>query len=419
MISPVERDHAAGAAASDTASDTAPHTVAGGPATPWHEARRIASAAASVLPLERVQLSEAIRRVLGEPLRALTDVPHYASSAMDGWAISGEGPWRFQPRGALTPGSARLVVTGGLIPDGCDAVLRSESGAVRPGAAGPELVSISTSGEPHAGQHIRPVAGEAAEDDTVIEAGVELNPAHIAVAAVCGHDAVSVVRQPRVALLFTGDEVTEQGIPAPGMVRDSFGPQLPGLFAMLGATVARRQRVADTLAATIAAISAAPTESDLLVTTGGTGDSAVDHLHVALGVLGAEILIQRVAMRPGGPTMLARLPDGRLLIGLPGNPLAAMLGLLTLASPLVAVLGGRAAVVQRSVPVAHRLDGRPGSTLLVPYRLEAGRAVASGWLGSGMMRGLADAAGVLVVPGAGIDPSASAEVVDLPWVARR
>ena len=426
MTCPGGSDHDANAADGTVSGDNPGKdqvAVAGGRSvsgsTEWHDAREIAAAAASVLPSERVGLSAAIGRVLAEPLHALINVPHYASSAMDGWAVSGAGPWRLHPRGGrLTPGSARVVVTGELIPVGCDAVLRSESGTVRPGDDGLELVSTSTSGEPHPGQHIRPIAGEAAKSETLIEAGILLNPAHIAVSAVSGHDLLTVVQRPRVALVFTGDEVTQHGIPEPGMVRDSFGPQLPALFGMLGAIVTSRQRVADTLAATISAMTAAPAESDLLVTTGGTGDSAVDHLHVALRAIGAEILIHRVAMRPGGPTMLARLPDGRLLIALPGNPLAAMLGLLTLVCPLIATLRGRAVAVPDSITVADRLDGRPGTTMLVPYRIEDGRAVANGWLGSGMMRGLAGAAGVVVVPPAGIDRAHFAEVVALPWVTR-
>lgn len=378
----------------------------------WHAARALGSAAASALPAETVPLDEAVGRVLAADVLALCDMPHYASSAMDGWAVRGDGPWAITT-GALAPGTASVVQTGGLIPDGADAVLRSESGSVRD-QAGRSVLS-STTDEPRPAQHVRAAGGEARLSDVLIAAGTLINPAHVAVAAAGGHDALSVIQRPRIALLFTGDEVVESGIPGPGQVRDSFGPQLPAVLGMLGGIVISEGRVRDDLAATVAALGDGQHDSDLVITTGGTGDSPVDHIHAALRSLGAELLITRVAMRPGGPSLLARLPDGRLLVGLPGNPLAAMMGLLTLVEPVIAALGGRPEPTVGSVATADSLPGRPGSSILVPYRVLDGHAVANQWLGSGMMRGLADAAAVLVVPPNGVRAGEAAETVALPW----
>lgn len=376
----------------------------------WHAAREIAAGAASALGPETVSLDQAIGRILASDLIALTDVPHYASSAMDGWAVSGAGPWRLVEEPVLTHGLATLIVTGGMIPAGTEAVLRSESGTERDGL----LESVSSTGEPHPAQHIRASGQEARSGDRVVRAGTLLNPAHIALAAGCGQDELGVLRRPRVRVLLTGDEVDERGIPGPGRVRDSFGPQLPGVLRMLGAEVVSQQRIHDDLTATIEAIQESPGSAEVIVTTGGTGDSAADHLRAALRTLGAEFLINRVAMRPGAPTMLARLPDGGLLLGLPGNPLAAMMGLLTLVAPLLAAFQGRATVVGRVVSAAA-FEGRSGSSILVPYRLEQGLAVANGWLGSGMMRGLADSAGVLVIPPQGVRAGELVESLTLPW----
>lgn len=376
----------------------------------WHRARAVAAAAASVLESESVELENAIGRVLASDLVALTEVPHYASSAMDGWAVSGSGPWRLVDRPVLGAGLAAVIVTGGVIPPGTDAVLRSESGIVRDG----RLESVSSTGEPHPRQHVRAAGTEAHSGDVVVRSGTLLNPAHIALAAGCGQDRLAVIRRPRVSLLLTGDEVDETGTPAPGRVRDSFGPQLPAVLRMLGAEVVARRRVHDDFAATVAALLDSPGSAELVVTTGGTGDSAADHLRAALESLGAELLVPRVAMRPGGPTTLARLPDGRLLIGLPGNPLAAMIGLFTLAAPLVAAFQGRTSD-SGLVVSAGALEGRAESSILVPYRLEQGQAVANPFLGSGMMRGLADAAGVLVVPPPGVAPGQTVEALTLPW----
>jgi molybdopterin molybdotransferase len=376
----------------------------------WHEARAVAAGAASTLGPETVSLDRAIGRILASDLLALTDVPHYASSAMDGWAVSGAGPWRLVDEPVLSHGLGTLIVTGGMIPTGTDSVLRSESGIVREG----RLESVSSTGEPHPAQHIRASGQEARAGDLVVRAGTLLNPAHIALAAGCGQDDLGVIRRPRVRLLLTGDEVDERGIPGPGRVRDSFGPQLPAVLRMLGAEVVSQGRIHDDFAATVQAIQESPGSTELIVTTGGTGDSAADHLRAALNSLRAEFLINRVAMRPGAPTMLARLPDGRLLIGLPGNPLAAMMGLLTLVGPVLAAFQGRARDVGQVVSAAA-LEGRTGSSILVPFRLEQGLAVANGWLGSGMMRGLAHASGVLVIPPEGIRPGELVESLTLPW----
>ncbi|WP_394768803.1 molybdopterin molybdotransferase MoeA [Lacisediminihabitans sp.] len=384
----------------------------GGGGVQWHTARALASSAAARLPAETVPLDEAIGRVLAADVLALCDLPHYASSAMDGWAVRGDGPWAITT-GALSPGTASVVQTGGVIPHGADAVLRSESGSVR--VRGGRSVLSSTTDEPRHAQHIRTAGDEARLSDLLIAAGTPINPAHVAVAAAGGHDELGVICRPRVALIFTGDEIVESGIPGPGRVRDSFGPQLPAVVGMLGGAVVSASRVRDDLAATIAALGGGTSDSDLVITTGGTGDSSVDHIHAALRSIGAEVLVPRVAMRPGGPSLLARLPDGRLLVGLPGNPLAAMMGLVTLVEPVIAALGGRPEPVLGTVATAEPLPGRAGSSVLVPYRLLDGRAVANPWLGSGMMRGLAEAAGVLIVPPSGVPAGGTAETVALPW----
>lgn len=390
----------------------------------WHEARRLAGDAAATLPSETISLAEAVGRVLAVPLRAKIDVPHYRSSAMDGWAIRGAGPWALIEAtaevaqqtavAALPDGFAVAAVTGGTIPDGTDAVLRSESGMIATAGGAQMLTSTSITGEPWPGQHIRQQGAEALRGDTVIEAATVLNPAHIAVAAVCGFDVLDVVSLPRIAVLLTGDEVVTAGIPLAGQVRDSFGPQLPQLLTMLGGQVISQQRVRDELGATIEALGQA---ADMIVTTGGTGDSAVDHLRPALTELDATFIVERVAMRPGGPTFLARLPDGRLVVGLPGNPLAAMMGVLTVVEPLIAALGGRRARETGLVTMGEAAEGRRATSILMPYRLVDGCAVANQWTGSGMMRGLADAAGILVVPAEGAEAGQQAEMMPLPWAA--
>ncbi|MCU1596475.1 MAG: molybdopterin molybdenumtransferase MoeA [Glaciihabitans sp.] len=415
-------------------------------AVEWHSACARSFAAASTLPAESVSIDAAVGRILAQEVRTLYELPHYSSSAMDGWAVAGEAPWKIvEPEDAaassLRPGHATVVVTGGLIPPGTRGVLRSENATVSASSSLPRFLTrgvAAAADEPQEGKHIRPAGEEAARDDTVIRAGTLLNPAHVALAAIAGHDILEVVAEPRVAMLFTGDEVIQSGRPRPGQVRDSFGPQLPAFVRMLGGRVVSRQRIGDDPAATLAALgqggskqssskqtgteqtgteqtSPEQTRTQVVITTGGTGDSAADHLRGVLRELDAEFIIDGVAMRPGGPSLLARLPDGRFVTCLPGNPLAAMMGMLTLAAPLLAALGGRRQPSTGSVAVAVDIAGRYGTSMLMPYRLVDDVAVPNGWSGSGMMRGLADANGVLVVPGDGVRVGETAETIGFPW----
>ena len=329
---------------------------------------------------------------------------------MDGWAVAGNQPWRVVGAGTLAPGECAPIVTGGLVPQGASAVLRSESAEL----SEPGVVSVAASarpGEPRPGEHIRKSGEEAAVGEVLITVGTVLSPVHVALAASAGLDELTVNSRLRARLLFTGDEVVLAGIPPAGFVRDSFGPVLPSIVQALGAQVVSSQRVPDTWEAMRAALTSDSASSDILITTGGTGDSSSDHVRRTLRKLGAELLIDGIRMRPGGPSLLARLPDGRLLIGLPGNPMAAITALLTIGAPLIAGISALGAI-----RVAVEVGGRDATTLLIPYTVESGGAEPVGWGGSGMMRGMAQAVGILVCPPEGLMVGDTAEVLELPWV---
>jgi len=407
----------------------------------WATARTLAYRAGRALPFQTVPLADALGQTLAEPVHALQAIPHYASSAMDGWAVNGEPPWTLvsrpepedHPRGrpsphsdsgevSLAPGEATFILTGGVVPQETVGILRTEHGSVRGDTL--DRNEAARPDEPSPREHIRPAGEESEEGSLAIPAGVVLNPAQIALAAVCGHDTLAVLRAPRVSLLMTGDEVIDHGLPHPGQVRDTFGPQLPGFVALLGGHVDVAGRAKDDLDDVVAAISGEPTDEfslarasgDVLITTGGTGSSSADHIRRALLEIGAELIIDGIAMRPGHPTLLARLPDGRFLVGLPGNPLAAMMAMLTVAGPLLAGLRGSRLDEPMPVVMADALDPLPGRSRLVPYRLESGRAVPSTHQRSGMLRGLAAADGVMVVPAEGCQAGDSVPALSLPWV---
>lgn len=380
------------------------------------EARARAAAAAPRSGAEDVPLVAALGRVLAAPLTTPIPLPHYASSAMDGWAVRGAPPWRIIDRidGELSPGEAVVIVTGALVPAEADAVLRAEAGRVAGGPAGSTLLPVGEVGAADVAgrRHIRPAGTEAGAGAVLLEAGALLTPPRIALAAATGADHLLVRRRPRVAVVLTGDEVVGSGVPAPGQVRDSFSIAVPAILAGLGAEVAAVHRVGDEIGTTRSAITADDVE--LVVTTGGTGGSHADHVRAAVESLGAEFLVPSLATRPGGPTFLARAP-GRLVLGLPGNPHAAMLGLLGLGGPLFAAWLGHDPLPMRRVVAAAPLEGRHGVTRLVPAVVRDGAATPAEHAGPGMLRGLAAADVVLVIPDEGAAAGASVEAIPLPW----
>jgi molybdopterin molybdotransferase len=380
-------------------------------------------------------LREALGRTLAEDITALQDMAHYASSAMDGWAVNGTGPWIIaEPGQRLAPHQASVIVTGGLIPPGAKAVLRRESGVISTDEEGLPVLTLGGAarpGEPRHGQHIRKAAEEAAAGDVLVKAGTLLNPAHVALAALAGHDAVPVLGKPVVKLLFTGSEVVDHGVPEPGKVRDTFGPQMSGVVEMMGGICTSQIRIGDSYGEWLdaledegpavdpdhppagAAASALP--PDVVITTGGTGLSGTDHFRRAVADLGGRLVIDSVAMRPGHPAVLAELPDGRFVLGLPGNPLAAMMALFTVGAPLLAALGHGTMPPVQEVPCGTMIDPDPGRTRLMPFRLLYGMASPAQHTGPGMMRGLASADGVMVVPPHGVQLGEGVPAFALPW----
>jgi len=393
------------------------------PVLAWQDARAVARGSApEPLPAVTLALADALDHALAEPLTALTDLPPFATSAMDGWAVAAPapGPWTLLP-GAVTAGaepeplvagSAAPIATGARVPLHTTAVIRSERGYV--GSDG--LLHHRGPGPLLPGCDIRPQGQECLRGEPLLAGGVTVTPTVLGLAAASGYDHLVVHRRPTVDLLVLGDELLRSGLPQGGRIRDALGPMLGPWLTSHGARVSDRQLVADDLGLLREAIETSV--ADVIITTGSTAAGPRDFLHAALREIGARLVVDSVAVRPGHPMLLAQLPprDGRRrhLIGLPGNPLAAAVGAMTLAVPLLRQLGGHRAAGPLRVPAAVALAGHPRDTRLCPVTRSDEGAIPLHFDGPAMLRGLAIADGLAVVEPGGVAAGALVEVLDLP-----
>ncbi|KHL03861.1 molybdopterin molybdotransferase MoeA [Sinomonas humi] len=400
----------------------------------WSEARAAAAAAGSPIPPAEAPLSACAGRALAKDLTALTPLPHYASSAMDGWAVSGSGPWILaEPGEPLAAHQASPIVTGGALPAGTRAVLRREYGEIAPDEEGLPHLRLSPAappGAPSGGADIRPAGEEAQPGDVLLPVGTELGPAQLALAAIAGYDELPVEGHPLVRIVRTGSEVVESGMPAPGRVRDVFSFLIPPLVAACGGILVGQRKIGDAAEEWHAALAddaageaaddgasglAVLGPADVVITTGGTGKGESDHLRDVVAALGGRLLVDGISMRPGHPTVLAELPDGRFFVGLPGNPLAAVMGFLAVGEPLLAALAGRPPLAPLELPSGAVFEPELKRTRLVPFRRMYGMASPAGATGSGMLRGLARADGIMVIPPHGVQLGEPVQALPLPW----
>lgn len=377
----------------------------------WPTARKLAGAA-HPLPAQTVALVRADGRVLAESAAALTDLPAFDTSSMDGWAVSGTGPWRVigevlaghAPQLDLMPGQCCVIATGAAVPAGTTAIVRRENGQIDAGLVIADHVP---------GAEIRPAGEECRRGDVLAPAGTTVGPALIGLLAAAGVDEVRVRARPRVAVVLFGDELVDTGVAGTGQVRDSLGPQLPGWLARMGAEVVSVTRAADTLVEHVDRIREAVAGADVVMTTGGTAAGPVDHLHAAVAELRGTFLIDSVAVRPGHPMAMADLGEA-WLVALPGNPQSAIVALLSLGAPLIDALLGRPSAALPTVELTQDTKAPAGEHRLVASRLANGRAIPVAHLGSAMLRGLATADGFALLPPGGAAAGDAVQYLALP-----
>lgn len=321
----------------------------------------VADALAAVLagvepvPEEMVALDQAFHRVLARDVAALRTQPPQAMSAMDGYAVRAGDAARVDTQlrligevaagrpfaGSVGAGEAVRVFTGGVIPDGADAVVIQED-TVSDG----RCVTIKEAAI--VGRHIRPAGVDFREGDVLLSGGTRLTDRDLSLAAGMNHPRLPVRRKPKVAILATGDELVMPGsTPGAGQIVFSNGFALHALARAEGADTVDLGIAADTVAATTAGIRRArESGADILVTTGGASVGDHDLVKPALEAEGIAMTFWKIAMRPGKPMMHGHLGAMRV-IGLPGNPVSSYVCGFLFLVPLIRALAGRSVIHHR------------------------------------------------------------------------
>ncbi len=385
------------------------------------------------LAAERVTLAEAAGRVLAEDVPAAENLPPFANSSMDGYAVrvadvaaataadpvslpvAGDIPAGASMGAVLAAGTALRIMTGAPVPAGAEAVVPVEdTDDPRGGERHAEMAALPAQVRvfkaPALGDNVRPAGQDVRAGQLVLPAGTLLRPAAIGILAALGHAHVAVHRRPRVALLSTGDElVPVEQTPGPGQIRDSNGYSLAAAIAQYGGDVVRLGIAADRLDEVRAKLrQAVAAGADLIISSAGVSVGAYDVVKSAIETDGS-LTFWRVKMRPGKPLAFGQVRgDGGHAVpflGLPGNPVSALVGLEVFVRPVLLKLAGhrsgeRLTVAARlAEPVAS--DGRETYLRVRLERAPAGDgyvAHSTGQQGSNIISSLVKADGLLIVP---------------------
>lgn len=302
------------------------------------------------LGTEPVPIGEAVRRIAAKDVRARVDLPPFASSAMDGFAVRsadlpgtlrivGESAAGRPYEGRLEPGCAVAISTGAVVPENLDAVVPVE-------VVVQSANTVEISQTARTGAHIRPRGGDVASGEVVLPAGATLTAARLAAVAAAGVASIECRRRPRVAILATGSELVAPGVPLrAGQIYETNGLMLAAALSAAGAEIVTEPVAADDDAVLREALETG-LGGDVLVTSGGVSVGEHDLVRAVERELGVEEVFWRVAIKPGKPVSFGVRGD-TLVFGLPGNPVSALVGSELFVKPALRALQGAAEPLPR------------------------------------------------------------------------
>ena len=397
------------------------------------EAIQIVREQTVALESERVFLSDAPGRVLAEDILADSDLPPFNRAQMDGYAVRArdiqDAPVRLRIVGEsaagkgwhneLQEGQAVRIMTGAPVPKGADAVQQVElTHELRDGTVVELLENVE------AGRSIVNQGSEIKKGETVLRAGIPINAAMVAVLASFGYAEVSVGRQPRVAVFATGTElVNVHETPGQDQIRDSNNYTIEAYARMANASIERLPLAGDEPTTLARRVKKAAKQSDIVITSGGVSMGVYDYTKTALKDLGAELFFERVALKPGKPTVFARLPNGTLFFGLPGNPVSVTVTLNLFVRTAIWIMQGRnePTLKEEQAVLAKTVKGTKDRESYLPAQVftnDDGQLVAFPlkWGGSSDFVAFASATALIIVPAGvtSIEAESVVEIVHLP-----
>ena len=381
------------------------------------EARDLVLTAIQPLGPEDVPIDAALDRVLDADVRAASDVPPFACSAMDGYAVMAGPAGRRLPvvgesragtpaGNSLPEGQAIRISTGAALPPDADAVIPQELVTVHGD-------HIETTAAVAACDHVRGPGEDMRAGLIVLRAGTRLGPAELGAAVAAGAGSVSVARRPRVSVLATGDELRAAGEPlGPGEIHNSNAPMLVGLARHAGGDLAAPGQLPDEREMTRSGIAAALEHADVVIIAGGVSVGPHDHVKPALADLGVQEVFWSVALQPGKPTWFGTFNGGRLVFGLPGNPVSAVVTFSLFVLPALHALQGQSTrrQLEAEAILGAEVKRNPRREQAVRVVLERGNgpttATPNGAQGSHVLTSLLGADALAMIPaGEGVLPA--------------
>ena len=367
------------------------------------------------LPVERVQLAQALNRVLAQEIIADLDMPPFDRAQMDGYAVRAEdvatAPSLLKIVGEsvagkgwhneLSAGEAVRIMTGAPVPKGADSVQQVELTHELKDRTVVELLQSVEQGK-----SIVRRGSEITEGETVLKAGTVINAAMMAVLASFGYSEVAVSKRPLVSILATGTElVSVDEKPGLDQIRDSNNYSIAAYAELTGALPDRLPLASDVIGELTERISSAATSSQMIVTSGGVSMGVYDFTKTALQQLGAQVFFEKVALRPGKPTVFARLPNGTMFFGLPGNPVSVSVTFNLFVRPALLRMQGASEVRLKTetAVLARAVKGSMDRDSYLPAQLTSnddGELVAFPlkWGGSSDFVGFAMTTALIIIP---------------------